>query len=43
MLHRFPDASEFDHKRQLAELDLVTSSPAAQTVLAQNYVGLPLS
>ena len=43
MLHRFPDASEFDHRRQLAELDLVTSSPAAQTVLAQNYVGLPLS
>jgi p-hydroxybenzoate 3-monooxygenase len=43
MLHRFPDASEFDHKRQLAELDVVTSSPAAQTVLAQNYVGLPLS
>jgi p-hydroxybenzoate 3-monooxygenase len=43
MLHRFPDASEFDHRRQLTELDLVTSSPAAQTVLAQNYVGLPLS
>jgi p-hydroxybenzoate 3-monooxygenase len=43
MLHRFPDASEFDHKRQLAELDLVTSSSAAQAVLAQNYVGMPLS
>ncbi|MBV8092669.1 MAG: 4-hydroxybenzoate 3-monooxygenase [Acetobacteraceae bacterium] len=42
MLHRFHDAPEFDHRRQLAELDLVTSSPAAQTVLAQNYVGLPL-
>ena len=28
MLHRFPDASEFDHKRQLAELELVTSSPS---------------
>ena len=43
MLHRFPDASEFDHKRQLAELELITSSPSAQTVLAQNYVGIPLS
>ena len=28
MLHRFPDASEFDRRRQLAELDLVTSSRA---------------
>ncbi|MGH7072404.1 MAG: 4-hydroxybenzoate 3-monooxygenase [Acetobacteraceae bacterium] len=42
MLHRFPDASAFDYKRQLAELELLTSSPAAQTVLAQNYVGLKL-
>ena len=43
MLHRFPDASEFDRRRQLAELDLVTSSRAAATMLAENYVGLPLS
>ena len=42
MLHRFPDDSEFDHRRQLAELDLVTSSRAAATMLAENYVGLPL-
>jgi p-hydroxybenzoate 3-monooxygenase len=42
MLHRFPDGSPFDHKRQMAELDYVTSSlPAAQT-LAENYVGLPM-
>ena len=26
MLHRFPDASDFDLRRQLAELDMVTSS-----------------
>jgi p-hydroxybenzoate 3-monooxygenase len=43
MLHRFFDGSEFDLKRQLAELDLVTSSRAAATTIAENYVGLPLS
>jgi p-hydroxybenzoate 3-monooxygenase len=43
MLHRFPDASEFDRRRQLAELDLVTSSRAGATMLAENYVGLPLT
>ena len=42
MLHRFDGASEFDEKRQLAELDLVTSTVPAATSLAQNYVGLPL-
>ena len=42
MLHQFADATEFDDRRQLAELELVTSSTAAATVLAQNYVGLPL-
>jgi p-hydroxybenzoate 3-monooxygenase len=43
MLHQFPDDSEFDHRRQLAELDLVTSSRAGATMLAENYVGLPLT
>ena len=43
LLHRFPDDSDFDRRRQLAELDLVTSSRAAATTLAENYVGLPLS
>ena len=42
MLHRFEGASEFDERRQLAELDLVTSSIPAATALAENYVGLPL-
>jgi p-hydroxybenzoate 3-monooxygenase len=41
MLHLFEDGSEFDHRRQLAELDQVTSSRAAATVLAENYTGLP--
>jgi p-hydroxybenzoate 3-monooxygenase len=43
MLHRFHEGNEFDLKRQLAELDLVTSSRAAATTVAENYVGLPLT
>lgn len=42
MLHRFPDDNPFDRRRQLAELDYVTSSHAASKSLAENYVGLPL-
>lgn len=42
MLHRFEDASAFDRRRQLAELDLVTSSEAAGRTIAENYAGLPL-
>lgn len=41
MLHRFPSENAFDHRRQLAELDYVTSSRAASQSLAENYVGLP--
>ena len=41
MLHRFDGQSSFDRKRQLAELDNVTSSWAAATNLAENYTGLP--
>jgi p-hydroxybenzoate 3-monooxygenase len=41
MLHQFPDANAFDHRRQLAELDYITGSRAGQTTLAENYVGLP--
>ncbi len=42
MLHRFPDDTGFDQRRQLAELDYLTSSEAAMTSLAENYVGLPM-
>lgn len=42
MLHRFATDNDFDQRRQLAELDYVTSSRAAMTSLAENYVGLPL-
>ena len=41
MLHRFEADTPFDRRRQLAELDYVTSSRAAATTLAENYVGLP--
>jgi p-hydroxybenzoate 3-monooxygenase len=41
-LHRAPDESAFDHQRQLADLDYLTSSRAAMTSLAEQYVGLPL-
>jgi p-hydroxybenzoate 3-monooxygenase len=41
LLHTFPD-SAFEGKMQLAELDYVFNSRVAATVLAENYVGLPL-
>lgn len=41
LLHRF-DEGDFAARIQRAELDYVTSSRAAQTTLAENYVGLPL-
>jgi len=43
MLHRFSDATDFDLRRQIAELEMVTSSTSAAKTLAENYVGLPLS
>jgi p-hydroxybenzoate 3-monooxygenase len=43
MLHRFPEASDFDVRRQIAELDAVTSTASGSTFLAENYVGLPLA
>jgi len=41
MLHRFPQEDSFLHNIHHAELDYVTSSRAASTTLAENYVGLP--
>ena len=40
-LHRFPDQNAFDHQRQIGDLDYLTSSRAAMTSLAEQYVGLP--
>ncbi|MSQ64586.1 MAG: 4-hydroxybenzoate 3-monooxygenase [Betaproteobacteria bacterium] len=41
MLHRFHDESPFHHRLQRSQLEYVTSSRAAATMLAENYVGLP--
>lgn len=40
-LHRLPGECAFDHQRQIADLDYLTSSRAAMTSLAEQYVGLP--
>jgi p-hydroxybenzoate 3-monooxygenase len=42
LMHRFPAASPFDRRMQLADLDYIAASVAAQTAIAENYVGLPL-
>jgi p-hydroxybenzoate 3-monooxygenase len=41
MLHRPVDGDEFDVKLQLSQLRYLTTSTAAATTLAENYVGLP--
>ena len=41
MLHRFDGGDAFEHRVQVAELDYVSTSRAAMTTLAENYVGLP--
>jgi p-hydroxybenzoate 3-monooxygenase len=40
LMHRFPDSAGFGQKMQEAELSYLMSSEAAQTTLAENYVGL---
>jgi len=42
LTHRFPEASPFERRAQMAELAYLASSRAAQTTLAENYVGLPI-
>jgi p-hydroxybenzoate 3-monooxygenase len=41
MLHAAPDASDFDRRRQLGELNSVVSSRAGSTYLAEAYTGWP--
>ncbi|PKQ08372.1 MAG: 4-hydroxybenzoate 3-monooxygenase, partial [Alphaproteobacteria bacterium HGW-Alphaproteobacteria-10] len=41
LLHRFPDTDAFGARMQAAEFAYLAQSPAAQTALAENYVGLP--
>jgi p-hydroxybenzoate 3-monooxygenase len=42
LLHRFPDQTPFDQRAQEQELGYLSGSVAAQTALAEQYVGLPL-
>lgn len=42
LMHRFPENGAFGRRMQVAELDYIASSRAAQTTIAENYIGLPL-
>lgn len=42
LMHRFPEDGPFERAMQVAELDYVATSRAAQTAIAENYVGLPV-
>ncbi|WP_209506819.1 MULTISPECIES: 4-hydroxybenzoate 3-monooxygenase [unclassified Ruegeria] len=41
LLHRFPEQNGFDLKMQKADIDFLRENKEAQSVFAQNYVGLP--
>jgi p-hydroxybenzoate 3-monooxygenase len=42
LLHRSEEDNDFDRRRQLAELDYISTSQAAALTFAENYVGLPI-
>lgn len=42
LMHRFPEDGPFERAMQVAELDYIAGSVAAQTSIAENYVGLPV-
>jgi len=42
LMHRFPEDGPFERAMQVAELDYIANSRAAQTSIAENYVGLPV-
>ncbi len=42
LMHRFSEDGPFERAMQIAELDYIASSRAAQTAIAENYVGLPV-
>ncbi|WP_367042673.1 4-hydroxybenzoate 3-monooxygenase [Streptomyces sp. Je 1-332] len=43
MLHRAPEATPFDDRVQLAQLDRITTARSAETDLAESYTGFPLA
>jgi len=42
LTHRFPQMDGFDRAMQIAELEHLSNSRAAQAAFAENYIGLPL-
>ena len=42
LTHRFPETDAFARRMQVAELDHLRGSQAAQAAFAENYVGLPV-
>jgi p-hydroxybenzoate 3-monooxygenase len=41
LLHRFPQQSDFEQRIQESEIDYIATSQAAQSMVAENYTGLP--
>jgi p-hydroxybenzoate 3-monooxygenase len=41
LLHRFPQQTEFEQRIQESEIDYIATSHAAQSMVAENYTGLP--
>ncbi|AHM05845.1 P-hydroxybenzoate hydroxylase [Roseibacterium elongatum DSM 19469] len=41
LMHRTPEMSDFEERMQVAEIAFLRENHAAQTAMAQNYVGLP--
>jgi p-hydroxybenzoate 3-monooxygenase len=41
LMHKVHPEGSFAEQMQRAEIDYLLSSPAGQTVFAENYVGLP--
>jgi len=42
LMHRFPDDGPFERAMQVADLDDIANDRAAQTSIAENYIGLPI-
>ena len=42
LLHNFPEHTPFEKRMQAAELDYLLGSVAGRSVIAENYVGLPV-
>jgi p-hydroxybenzoate 3-monooxygenase len=42
LMYRFPKDGSFERAMQVAELDYIATSRAAQTCITENCIGLPL-